>query len=195
METAQMITYLSELAKNNDRKWYQEHTEANKAATTIFEQIVLELSQRIGELEGAPIYPAPKELIFRLSRDIRFSKDKQPYNTAFRAHISSYGKSFIPLGYYLCIAPDEQSYIAGGLYGSGWKEATDRVRDYILDHGDEFESIINAKEFSEHFVVMGEKLKNVPRGYATDHPQAEYLKHKSWYAQSFIPEKTILDTE
>lgn len=157
--------------------------------------MVFELSQQIGILEKKTIFQAPKELIFRLARDIRFSNDKRPYNPSFRAHISPHGKSFIPLGYYLCIMPDEQSFIAGGLYGSGWKGATDRVRDYIAEHGIEFEKIVTDKEFSKHYIVMGEKLKSVPRGYNKNHPQAEYLKHKSWYVQSLISDKTVSDTK
>lgn len=100
-----MLTYLADLASNNNREWYHQHKAAKKAATAVFEHIVLELTQRIGVLENVSLAHPPKELIFRLNRDIRFSSDKKPYNPAFRAR---------------------------------------------------------------------------------DHPQAEYLKHKSWYAQSFI---------
>ncbi|SDM52303.1 TIGR02453 family protein [Dendrosporobacter quercicolus] len=134
-------------------------------------------------------------MIFRLNRDIRFSSDKKPYNPAFRAHLSPWGKPFIPLGYYLCIRPGEQSFVAGGLYGSGWQEAANRVRDYIADHGNEFEKIVTGNAFTKYFTVLGEKLKRVPKGNDIDHPQAEYLKHKSWYAQSFIADKTVLTAE
>lgn len=68
------------------------------------------------------------------------------------------------------------------------------VRDYISEHGSEWEAIIAAPSFQEHFTVGGSALKNVPAGYEKAHPQAEYLKYKSWYLEYPIQDKDLVDS-
>jgi uncharacterized protein (TIGR02453 family) len=133
--------------------------------------------------------------MFRLTRDTRFSKDKTPYNPSFRACIAPAGKVPIPVGYYISIAPNNRSFLGGGLHESTFKDATTKVRDYIVRHGNEFETIIRNKDFMEHFLVNGETLKTIPRGYDETHPQAEYLKFKSWYLQFQLSDSSILHAD
>ncbi len=125
----------------------------------------------------------PKDLTFKLVRDTRFSHDKSPYNPAFRAHISSKGKLPVPVGYYVMIKPGGQSFLGGGLFADMFKDATTRIRDYIVQNGGEWERILHEPEFDKYFTIQGTALKNVPRGYDKEHPQAEYLKFKSWYVE------------
>lgn len=73
-----------------------------------------------------------------------------------------------------------------------FKDATTLVRDYIVLHGDELEAIVKDKDFSARFTVKGEALKNVPRSYDETHPQAEYLKFKSWYLEYPMSDDFIL---
>ena len=74
-----------------------------------------------------------------------------------------------------------------------FKDATRMVRDYISDHGGEWETIITAQPFQECFTVSGAALKNVPAGYEKEHPQAEYLKYKSWYLEYPIQDEELAD--
>ena len=67
------------------------------------------------------------------------------------------------------------------------------VRDYIAGHGDAFTAIIHDKAFSERFTVKGEALKSVPKGYDANHPQAEYLKNKSWYLEYPVSDPLAAD--
>lgn len=69
------------------------------------------------------------------------------------------------------------------------------VRDYISEHGGEWEEIITAPSFQERFTVGGSALKNVPAGYEKEHPQAEYLKYKSWYLEYPINDDALRDAE
>ncbi len=69
------------------------------------------------------------------------------------------------------------------------------VRNYIYAHGDEFAAIISDKDFTARFAVKGEALKNVPAGYDKDHPQAEYLKNKSWFLEYSVTDELINDAE
>ena len=195
MNTQMILDYLTQLSANNNRDWYHAHKAEYQAANGQFEELIQALMLRIGEFDGSILGYAPKELTFKLVRDTRFSHDKSPYNPAFRAHISSMGKLPIPVGYYLMLKPGGQSFLGGGLFADMFKDATRMVRDYISAHGEEWERIITAPSFQEHFTVGGSALKNVPAGYEKDHPQAEYLKNKSWYLEYPIQDETLADGE
>ncbi len=183
MNTQLIIEYLSALSENNNREWYHANKEDYKKANAEFEELLQALILKVGEFDGSILHNNPKDLTFKLVRDTRFSHDKSPYNPAFRAHISSKGKLPVPVGYYLMIKPGNQSFLGGGLFADMFKEATAMVRDYIVQHGEEWEGIIHDPEFEKYFTVQGTALKKVPAGYDKDHPQAEYLKFKSWYLE------------
>lgn len=195
MNTQMILNYLTALDANNNREWYHAHKEEYKEANAQFEELVQAMIFRIGEFDGSVLGHAPKDLTFKLMRDTRFSHDKSPYNPSFRAHISSMGKLPIPVGYYLMIKPGGQSFLGGGLFADMFKDATRMVRDYISEHGSEWDEIITAPDFRENFTVDGSSLKNVPAGYEQDHPQAEYLKYKSWYLEYPIQDADLADGE
>lgn len=193
MNTQMILDYLTQLSANNNREWYHAHKAEYQAANAQFEELIQALMLRIGEFDSSILGHAPKELTFKLVRDTRFSHDKSPYNPAFRAHISSIGKLPIPVGYYLMIKPGGQSFLGGGLFADMFKDATRMVRDYISEHGGEWEEIITAPSFQERFTVGGSAPKNVPAGYEKEHPQAEYLKYKSWYLEYSVQDKDLTD--
>lgn len=195
MDMQMMLNYLTDLSANNDREWYRAHKADYQQANAQFEELVQALIFRIGEFDGSVLGRAPKELTFKLVRDTRFGHNKSPYNPAFRAHISSMGKLPIPVGYYLMLKPGGQSFLGGGLFADMFKDATRMVRDYIAEHGGEWEEIITAPAFQKNFTVGGSALKNVPAGYDKDHLQAEYLKHKNWYLEYPIQDVELTDVE
>ena len=195
MNTQLILKYLSDLSENNNREWYHEHKAENKAANAEFEALIQSLIISIGEFDNSILHNEPKSLTFKLVRDTRFSHDKSPYNPAFRAHISSQGKLPIPVGYYLMIKPGSQSFLGGGLFADMFKDATAMVRDYIVQNGKELEAIIKEPEFQKYFTVQGLALKNVPAGYDKRHPQAEYLKFKSWYLEYPVKDEELHDAE
>lgn len=195
MDTAIILNYLTELRENNNREWYHAHKKEYQEANENFEELLRELIQKIGEFDSSVVHHEPKDLTFKLVRDTRFSHDKSPYNPAFRAHISSMGKLPIPVGYYLMIKPGGQSFLGGGLFADMFKDATAMVRDYILKNGTEWENLINASDFKKYFTVQGTALKNVPAGYDKEHPQAEWLKYKSWFLEYPVQDAALLDAE
>ena len=190
-----ILEYLSDLEKNNNREWYHANKERYKKANTAFESFIERLILSIGEFDSSVIHNAPKDLTFKLVRDTRFSHDKSPYNPAFRAHIASKGKLPVPVGYYVQIVPGNRSFLGGGLFAPMFRDATEMVRNYISAHGDEFAAIISDKEFAKLFTVKGEALKNVPLGYDKDHPQAEYLKNKSWFLEYPVSGEMLVDAD
>ena len=183
MNTQLMIDYLSALSANNNREWYHSNKNSYQKATAEFEALLQTLILEIGKFDNSILHNDPKDLTFKLVRDTRFSHDKSPYLPAFRAHISSKGKLPVPVGYYIMIKPGNQSFLGGGLFADMFKDATAMIRDYIVRNGEEWERIIHEPEFAKYFTVQGTALKNVPAGYEKEHPQADYLKFKSWYLE------------
>ena len=195
MHTQLILNYLTDLSEHNDREWYHAHKAENKAANAEFEALIQSLILRIGAFDASVLNNEPKRLTFKLVRDTRFSHDKSPYNPSFRAHISSKGKLPVPVGYYLMIKPGNQSFLGGGLFADMFKDATTMVRDYIVENGEEWEKIIHEPEFEKYFTVQGTALKNVPSGYEKEHPQAEYLKYKSWYLEYPLKDEELKDAK
>lgn len=195
MNTQLIINYLSELSRNNNREWYHANKEEYKKANAEFEGLLQALISEIGKFDSSILHNNPKDLTFKIVRDTRFSHDKSPYNPAFRAHISSKGKLPVPVGYYLMVKPDNQSFLGGGLFADMFKDATGMIRDYIAKNGEEWERIIHDPEFEKHFAVQGTALKNVPAGYEKEHPQAEYLKFKSWYLEYPLKDEELENAE
>lgn len=195
MNTQIIIDYLSALSMNNNREWYHANKEAYKQANAEFEGLLQALMLEIGRFDSSILHHNPKDLTFKIVRDTRFSHDKSPYHPAFRAHISSKGKLPVPVGYYLMIKPDNQSFLGGGLFADMFKDATTMIRDYIVRNGREWEKMIHEPEFEKYFTVKGTALKNVPAGYEKEHPQAEYLKFKSWYLECPLKDEELDDAE
>ncbi len=193
MNTQLIIDYLSALDSNNNREWYHANKEDFKKANAAFEELLQALMLEIGKFDSSILHNNPKDLTFKIVRDTRFSHDKSPYNPAFRAHIASKGKMPVPVGYYLMIRPGDQSFLGGGLFADMFKDATKMVRDYISENGAEWERIIHEPQFEECFTVKGTALKNVPAGYEKEHPQAQYLKFKSWYLEHPVKDKELKD--
>ena len=195
MNTQLIMDYLTALNQNNDREWYHAHKDDYKKANAVFEELLQALMLEIGKFDSSILQNNPKDLTFKLVRDTRCSHDKSPYNPAFRAHISSKGKLPVPVGYYLMIKPENQSFLGGGLFADMFKDATAMIRDHISGNGEEWERIMHEPAFEKYFTVKGTALKNVPAGYEKEHPQAEYLKFKSWYLEYPIKDEELGDAE
>ncbi len=195
IDTRFMMDYLSALDANNNREWYHANKDDYKKANAEFERLLEALMLEIGKFDAGVLGHEPKELTFKLVRDTRFSHDKSPYNPAFRAHISPEGKLPVPVGYYIMIKPGGQSFLGGGLFADMFKDATRMVRDYLVDNGEEWERIISEPEFARRFAVQGTALKKVPAGYDKEHPQAEYLKMKSWFLEFHVDDDELYDAD
>ncbi len=195
MNTTSIFNYLSALSENNNREWYHLHKAEYKIAAEQFEMLLQKLIDGIAVTDNRILGQAPKDLTFKLVRDTRFSHDKSPYNPAFRAHIAPMGKLPIPVGYYLMIKPGNQSFLGGGLFTDMFKDATAMVRDHLVKNSDAWDTILQAPDFKKYFTVRGNSLKNVPAGYDKNHPQAEYLKQKSWYLEYPVDDASFMDME
>ncbi len=187
MEQRLILDFLRKLQANNSVEWMRQHKEEYQEVKSQFEILVQKLVDVIGVFDDSVVGLSPRNLIYRQNRDIRFTKDKTPYNASFRAHISVGGRAAVPVGYYVEIKPNS-CFLGGGLYTGAFADATKRVRDYMVAHVTEFEDIVKAPAFQKTFTLLGEKLKRVPAGYEKEHALADYLKHKSWVVIHEFPD-------
>lgn len=190
-----IYSYLSNLQNNNNREWFHDNKEPYNLAKEQFNELVLNLNARIAQFDNNISVHDPKKLTFKIVRDTRYSKDKSPYNPAFRAHIAPNGKDVIPVGYYIQIKPSNQSFVGGGLFANMFREATTMIREYIVAHPDELRNILEDSDFKGNFLVQGDVLKNVPSGYDKDMWYSQLLKHKSYYLEYLIQDSDIVNTE
>ncbi|MFQ6678536.1 MAG: DUF2461 domain-containing protein [Fidelibacterota bacterium] len=175
------LDFLSDLKKNNDRTWFNNHKDDYKSAVANFIDLVAMLLHNIAEFDDSLIGVLPKECLFRIYRDVRFSKDKSPYKTWFSAAMSTGGRKGLWPGYYVHIEPGN-IYLGGGIWHPS-KEILQNIREYIVDHSDELEKIVYNKTFTKHFGEMdGEQLKIAPKGFPKDHPQIKWLRYKDFLA-------------
>jgi uncharacterized protein (TIGR02453 family) len=192
MDTKIIINFLQNLSDNNSIEWMKTNKKYYEQAKRECEDLIQKITNGINTFDNSIKNLAPKDLMFRLNKDTRFSNDKSPYNASFRAHISKCGKLPVPVGYYLNIKPNN-IFLGGGLFASMFTEATKSIRDYIVKNENKFIEIIESKNFGDNFIIDGEKLKKVPKEYDKGYKLAEYLKHKSWFIEYKIEDKLFLN--
>ena len=142
------LAFLKELRKNNNRDWFKYNKPTYEAARYNVEQFLDDLIARISKFDPSIAHHTGKSVMFRIYRDIRFSKDKSLYKTHFGAHISGAEKKsdiHSKAGYYIHIGAGE-SMIAGGAYmpTGPWIK---NIRAAIDTNPSELKKIINKKSF------------------------------------------------
>ena len=187
------LKFLKDLAKNNDRVWFEAHRTQYERAKEDFENFVQAVLDRYGKKDEDLKELTAKKCIFRINRDIRFSKDKSPYKTNMGASMNRGGKKSIFSGYYFHCEPGK-SFVGGGLWMPMPPEMK-RIRQEIDYCYDEFRQIVSAKKFRSVYkeLYTGEdvKLTKVPHGFEKDNPAAEYLKLKSWLAMKELTDEEV----
>lgn len=190
MISPDILDFLRELRKNNNREWFENNKENYLRAKMNFDNIVVELIQLVKSIDPETGLLEPKDCTFRIYRDVRFSKDKSPYKTNFGAYINRGGKNSGFAGYYFHIEPGSV-FLSGGIY---MPEAPvlKAIRDAIFDAPEVFKAILENPSFKKYFKgLSGEKLKTVPRAYPRDHPDAELLKFKNYYVDRPLRESIL----
>lgn len=175
----QTLTFLRQLAKNNNKPWFDEHKKEYDAARKDFEQFVDALLKAMTPLEPALATQKAKDCVFRIFRDVRFSKDKTPYKNHFGAAFAQGGRKWDGAVYYLHLEPG--AIFAGGGLWQPESPLLKQVRQEIDYSYKEFQDIINNKEFKKLFPkIDGESLSKPPQGYEADNPAINYLKLKGY---------------
>ncbi len=186
----EIFDFLVELSVNNNKDWFHENKSKYEIAKQSFEQYVDGLIAIIHGIDPTIGHPHAKDCIFRIYRDVRFSKNKEPYKNNFGAYIAHGGRKSPYAGYYLHIEPDN-SFLGGGIY-CPQPNVLKGVRENILDNADEYLSIIDDEKFKKVFPeVWGDKLKTAPKGFSKDDPNIHLIRNKSFVLMQNLSDKEI----
>lgn len=191
METT--LKFLKQLAKNNRKEWFDENRKSYEAAKAEFEKLVATVIAKSLSFDPQLAGLEPKNCMFRINKDVRFSKDKSPYKTNMGASIAPGGKKSMVPGYYLHVEPGK-SFLAGGCW-QPMPEALAAIRQEIDYNGKEFRKILSAKAFKTYFGALSEegKLKTAPKGYEKEHPDIDLLQHKSFIVVHDLTDAQVAD--
>lgn len=187
------LKFLKDIRKNNNREWFETNRRRYEAAKEDFEQFLSLLIKELTKVNKNFAGLEPKDCVFRIYRDVRFSKDKTPYKSNLSASIKEGGKKGDKCGIYIHIEPDGEwgNMIAGGFWQPD-SPLLKSIRQEIEYHTPEFKKIINSKDFKKWFGELeGEKLKNVPKGIDKDHPDVELFKYTSYIISHEIKTKDV----
>jgi uncharacterized protein (TIGR02453 family) len=175
------LEFLRRLKRNNNREWFQkrkaEYEETVKfPMQCLIAGLAVRLAGDIPEIEFNP-----RRSIFRIYRDVRFSKNKAPYKKNIAASFSVVGASGVERpGLYVGVEPGE-IFVGGGLYMPSGDQLK-AIRKGIVDRPDEYLEVVTAPAFKKRFGgIMGDTLSKAPLGYPGDHPMIAHLRHKQFF--------------
>lgn len=184
------INFLKQLAKNNNRDWFNKHkNEYLKANENIAENIdtLILLMNQHDHLENI----SGKKSLFRIYKDVRFSKDKTPFSARFAFALKRV-KPHLRGGYYVNLKPGK-SFMACGFFGPN-SDDLKRIRMDIMYNYEEWNKILKSKGIKNNWgELTGEKVNTAPRGFDKNHPAIELLRHKQFIFRHEFKDKEILD--
>ncbi len=180
------LQFLKDLKKNNNREWFHTHKDAFKVEQTLVKEFYAAVQSNLNKHDEIDRFK-----LYRIYRDVRFSKDKTPYQPHFAGSYSRNGKQRRG-GYYLRIRPGE-SFLAGGFWEPN-KEDLFRIRKEFEMDASEMRAILNAKKFNNVFgnTLQGAELKSAPRGFDKNHPNIDLIKKKGFVAVKPLTDQEVL---
>lgn len=188
------LSFLKNIKSHNDREWFeknkQKYLDAKEEHEIFIEKIlkgITKFDKKISsEMKG-------KDCLFRIYKDVRFSKDKTPYKTNFGASMNPGGKKSLTAGYYLHIEPGA-SFLAGGVWMPE-AEMLNAIRQEIDYNPEPLLKILKSASFKKYFKGLDDegKLKTAPKGFEKDHPHVELLKNKHFLVSYPISDKMLTE--
>lgn len=184
----EVFPFFKKLEKNNDRDWFNEH----KPEFNAIEAKVKKSYNHLGDLLRTHDQ-IEKIKIFRIYRDVRFSKNKLPYKTHFGGSFSR-KKPELRGGYYLHIQPNNESFIATGFWDPN-KEDLMRIRKEFEMDDSEIREILNDKTFKGIWGnFTGDELKTAPKGFDKDHPAIDLIRRKQFiFVKNYTDDEVLAD--
>ena len=181
------LQFLEDLSQHNDKGWFADHRERYDAARSDFEAFVDALRIALTPFIPQLAEQRARDLMFRIYRDVRFSKIKTPYKTHFSAYFSRAGRKAVDAGYYVHYEGGGNCFVSAGMWQPAGKlmKAVRQEIDYSLE---ELRGILKDKTFQKNWGGLeGERLRTVPQGYGADNPAIELLKYKSFIVSHRLP--------
>ena len=192
-----LFTFLEDLSENNTKPWFEANRDRYESdlrgpALGFIEAFAPHLAKVSRHFRADP-RPVGGSL-FRIYRDVRFSKDKRPYKTHLGIHFRhALGKNAHAPGFYLHIEPG-RSFVGAGIWRPE-REALAKIRDTIVEDGSGWKRARDAKAFRSAFSLEGESLKRPPRGYPTEHRFLDDLKRKDFIALRPLTKSAVTSSD
>lgn len=180
------LNFLQELKKNNNREWFAQNKSRYQVALEDYKAFMNNVQDALSthdEIES--------QKVFRIYRDVRFSKDKTPYKSSFSGRFFRSTK-WRRGGMYISIGGGH-NVIGGGFWKPEPKDLL-RIRQELAADSREFRKIINARKFKDMFGELhGDQVKSAPKGYKKDHPSIDLLRYKQFLMLRYFTDKEVLD--
>ena len=192
MTLTQILQFLQKLEKNNNKIWMDEHRNEYLDAKSSFENFVDELLVDMKLIDKNLDTLTAKDCTFRINRDVRFSKNKNPYKNNMAAYFNQHGKKGIGAGYYIHLEP-KKCFIACGIWMPA-NEDLKKIRQEIDYNIDELNNLMKKTDFKKQFekgLQQSDKLVRPPKGYEEDNIAIEVLKLKSFIVQKNITDEML----
>lgn len=190
-----VLKFLKDLNKNNNKPWFDEHRKEYNAAKENFLLLLDDLIPRMATFDPTVAHLKARDCIFRINRDVRFSKDKSPYKTNIAGYFNQNGKKGLGAGYYLHIEPGK-CFLAGGMWMPEPKELA-KIRQEIDYSFDEWKRFTGSAVFRKTFPegVKGEALIRPPKGYDENNAAIEFIKLKSFVVTQPFTDAAVLNKD
>jgi uncharacterized protein (TIGR02453 family) len=189
--TKPTFAFLTDLVENNHREWFHANRSRYDAAKAELCGVVERVLTSMSAFEPLA-NTAVKDCIFRINRDIRFSKDKAPYKSNLAFAIGPGGRHSGRIDYYVQIQPGNKSFLGAGM----WQPTPSNLvkfRQEIDYNVQELKDIIDADDFRAYFPeVSGESMKTTPKGYSADHPEIDLLRRKELFFIHRYTDKEVM---
>ncbi len=186
MHIPALIQFLTGLHENNERPWFLHNKPAYDILRDEFQTLVAEVIQRTARFDKSIEHLDPKKAMFRIYRDVRFSKNKDPYKTHFSAVIGD--KKTGDPGYYFHIDKDGKLGTGGGIYMPD-PAMLKKIREAIVANPAAFAKVMKNKQFVARYggLLDEDRLQRPPKGFPPEHPHIEAIKNRhffGWHEQS-----------
>jgi len=187
------INFLKEIKINNNKAWFDANRKQYEEARAAFLLSVEKMIAAISTFDADIANLTAKECIFRINRDVRFSKDKRPYKNNMAAYFNRAGKKGTGAGYYMHVEPGN-SFAAAGIWMPEPADLT-KIRQEIDYNFDEWKKITGNKIFNTQFakgIDISNSLVRPPKGYDEENPAIKFIKLKSFVATKSLPDTTLM---
>lgn len=186
------LDFLKDLSKNNNREWFVKNKQRYESA---HENIISFSDALLGEMRKHDNIETKsgKASLFRIYRDVRFSKDKSPYKTYWGGSFKRATKK-LRGGYYFQIAPGD-SLAAGGFFAPNPAD-TLRIRTDMSLNFSDWKKVLSNKKFKNTFGnMLGEKVSTSPKGFSKDNPAIDLIRHKQFYFEHRFKDKEVMSKD
>ena len=195
MQLDLVLKFLKKLQKNNNKEWFDANRASYEQAKSELKEFVAQTIKAVSKFDSSIASLEPKDCMFRINRDVRFSKDKVPYKTNMGFMIAPGGKKSLKSCYYVHFEPGN-CFVAGGIWAP-MPEQLKLIRQEINYNGDALDKIFASKSFKKYFQGFDQEMKLVrmPKEYSEDNAHADYLKLKSFTVTMPLDEAVIIDSK